>query len=99
MKTWADVAKKNLTQSKVITAKTVKEADLIIYGVKEGEEDKNQNGARKDFMGLSSLCTKRQLSTVHLLHYWMFIDLVIGLQTKYDQSKLISKFQAMWTLF
>ena len=51
MKSWADVAKKNLTQSKVVTAKTVKEAvravneeeersrNLIIYGVAEGEED------------------------------------------------------------
>ena len=56
MKTWADVAKKNLTQSKVITTKTVKEAvravneeeeksrNLIIYGVKEGEEDKSEWG-------------------------------------------------------
>ena len=51
MKSWADVEKKNLTQSKVVTAKTVKEAvravneeeersrNLIIYGVAEGEED------------------------------------------------------------
>ena len=51
MKSLADIAKKNLTQSKVVTAKTVKEAvravneeiersrNLIIYGVAEGEED------------------------------------------------------------
>ena len=50
MKSWADVARKNVTQSKVLTAKTVKEAvravneeeersrNLIIYGVSEGEE-------------------------------------------------------------
>ena len=51
MKTWADVATKNLTQSKAVTTKAVKEAvrtaneeeerskNLILYGVKEGEED------------------------------------------------------------
>ena len=50
MKSWADVARKNVTQSKVLTTKTVKEAvkaaneeeerskNLIIYGVAEGEE-------------------------------------------------------------
>jgi hypothetical protein len=53
MKTWADVAKKNLTQSRVIITKTVKEAvravnekeerskNLIKFDVKEGEEDKS----------------------------------------------------------
>jgi hypothetical protein len=47
---WADVAKKNIAQSKAFTAKTVKEAvravneederakNLIVYGVKEAEE-------------------------------------------------------------
>ena len=50
MKTWADVAKKNITRNKVLATKTVKDAvravneeeersrNLIIYGVKEGEE-------------------------------------------------------------
>ena len=61
MKTWADVARKNVTQSKVLTAKTVKEAvravkeeeersrNLIIYGVSEGEEgDWIYNDAKLD---------------------------------------------------
>ena len=50
MKTWAEVAKKNITQSKVVTTKTVKEAvraaneeeerskNLIVYGVSESED-------------------------------------------------------------
>ena len=50
MKSWADVARKNVSQNKVLTTKTVKEAvravneeeerskNLIIYGVEEGEE-------------------------------------------------------------
>ena len=49
-KSWADVAKKNIAQSKIITAKPVKEAvravneeeerskNLIVYGVKEAED-------------------------------------------------------------
>ena len=49
-KSWADVAKKNIAQSKTVTAKTIKEAvravndeeerskNLIVYGVQEAEE-------------------------------------------------------------
>ena len=60
MKTWADVARKNVTQNKVLTATTVKEAvravneeeerskNLIIYGVAEDKIDDDEKDCSKE---------------------------------------------------